>query len=153
MARDGRDRLAEEAWEALARAQTALMRRFQEDFRNEEISMREYDVLFTLARCPAGSRLRDLSEHVLLSQPGISRLVERMAQTGLVSREDAAGDRRGTVVRLTSRGRDVLRRVGRAHAAAIQRYVGSALDPDELRTLRDLAVRLRAAQAPGKLPP
>ncbi|MBV2366315.1 MarR family winged helix-turn-helix transcriptional regulator [Streptomonospora nanhaiensis] len=142
-----RDRLAEEAWEALARAQIALMRRFQDDFRGWEVTMREYDVLFTLSRCPKGTRLRDLSEHVLLTQPSISRLVERMAESGLVSREGDPTDRRGTIVGLTERGREVLRRVGRAHAAAIRDYVGTALTPDELRALRDIALKLRRAQS------
>ncbi|GAA1997081.1 MarR family transcriptional regulator [Nocardiopsis rhodophaea] len=142
------DRLAEEAWEALARAHLALMRRLQEDFRGWEISMREYDVLFTLARCPSGgTRLRDLSEHVLLTQPSISRLVERMEGSGLVARGGDPEDRRGTVVRLTDRGRAVVRRVGREHAAAIARYLGSALTPEELRTLTELSGKLRAAQA------
>ncbi|MBB6171838.1 DNA-binding MarR family transcriptional regulator [Nocardiopsis mwathae] len=146
--RIGRDRLAEEAWEELARAHVALMRRFQEDFRGAEVSMREYDVLFTLSRCASGgTRLRDLGEHVLLTQPSISRLVERMEGGGLVERAADPADRRGTVVRLTGRGREVLRRVGREHAAAIARYVGGALTADELRALKGLSGKLRAAQA------
>ncbi|MUL40704.1 winged helix-turn-helix transcriptional regulator [Streptomonospora sp. PA3] len=141
------NRLAEEAWEELARAQIALMRRFQDDFRDWGITMREYDVLFTLSRCPKGSRMRDLSEHVLLTQPSISRLVERMAESGLVTREGDPCDRRGTVVGLTDHGREVLQRVGRAHAAAIERYVGTALSGEELCTLRDIARKLRRAQS------
>ncbi|KIH98382.1 hypothetical protein LP52_13155 [Streptomonospora alba] len=142
-----RDKLAEQAWEELARAQVALMRRFQDDFRRTEVSMREYDVLFTLSRCPEGTRMRDLSEHVLLTQPGISRLVERMAADGLVSRDGDPGDRRGTVVGLTERGREVLQRAGRSHATAIEDYVGAVLSRDELISLRDIARKLRRAQA------
>lgn len=141
-----RDKLAEQAWEELARAQVALMRRFQDDFRRTEVSMREYDVLFTLSRCPEGTRMRDLSEHVLLTQPGISRLVERMAADGLVSRNGDPSDRRGTVVGLTERGREVLQRAGRSHAAAIEDYVGAVLSRDELISLRDIARKLRRAQ-------
>lgn len=144
-----RSRLAEEAWEELARAQIALMRRFQDDFRESEITMREYDVLFTLSRCTGGSRLRDLGEHMLLTQPSISRLVERMTESGLVARECDPDDRRGTVVVLTGHGREVLRRVGRSHAAAIEEYVGRALSAEELHSLRDIARKLRRAQAPA----
>ncbi|GAA4911822.1 MarR family winged helix-turn-helix transcriptional regulator [Streptomonospora salina] len=143
------DKLAEQAWEELARAQIALMRRFQDDFRRSEVSMREYDVLFTLARSPEGLRMRDLGGHLLLTQPGISRLVTRMAAEGLVSRDCDSGDRRGTVVGLTERGRGVLRRAGRSHAAAIEDCVGAVLSRDELRSLRDIARKLRDAQDPG----
>ncbi|GAB3440459.1 hypothetical protein GCM10027570_05970 [Streptomonospora sediminis] len=141
-----RNKLAEEAWEELARAQILLLRRFQDDFRGSEITMREYDVLFTVARCPTRSRLRDLSEHVLLTQPSISRLVERMAGNGLVTREGDPADRRGTVVELTDYGREVLQRAGRSHAAAIDRFVGDSLSTEELRSLRDIARKLRCAQ-------
>ncbi|MGI5121800.1 MarR family winged helix-turn-helix transcriptional regulator [Marinactinospora thermotolerans] len=141
-----RNRTAEEAWEALARAQTALMRGFQEDFRGEEVSMRVYDVLYTLSRCPSGARLRDLNAHILLTQPSLSRLVERMEADGLVHRCGDPTDRRATVVRLTERGREIQRRVGRRHAAAIADRVGGALSEEELATLRALADKLRAAQ-------
>ncbi|WP_067966449.1 MarR family winged helix-turn-helix transcriptional regulator [Nocardiopsis trehalosi] len=142
-----RDTLAEEAWEGLARAQMTLMRLFREDFRHTEVSMREYDVLFTLSRCPRGTRMGELADHVLLTQPGISRLVDRMADDGLIERAGVPGDRRSTVVRLTDRGREVFWRVGREHAAAIQRRVGAVLTPDELRALRAITTKLSAAQA------
>ncbi|TDQ50737.1 MarR family winged helix-turn-helix transcriptional regulator [Actinorugispora endophytica] len=142
-----RNRLAEQAWESLARTQVALMRRFQEDFRAAGVPMRVYDVLCTLSRHPGGRiRLRDLNEHILLTQPSVSRLVERMEADGLVSRGGAPEDRRGTVVTITGEGRELLRVLGRDHAAAIADHVGTALTPDELRTLRALADKLRAAQ-------
>ena len=40
-------REAAEAWEALFRAQVALMRRFQRDDVWDPLTIREYDVLFT----------------------------------------------------------------------------------------------------------
>lgn len=43
-------REAAEAWEALFRAQVALMRRFSAEDVWGEASIREYDVLFTLSR-------------------------------------------------------------------------------------------------------
>ena len=49
----GRARRAE-AWESLFRAQVALMRRFQRDDVWGALSIREYDVMFTLSRCRAG---------------------------------------------------------------------------------------------------
>lgn len=43
---------AVDAWEALFRAQVSLMRRFTADDIWDPISLREYDVLFTLSKCP-----------------------------------------------------------------------------------------------------
>ncbi|MFC9554748.1 MarR family winged helix-turn-helix transcriptional regulator [Rhodococcus sp. NPDC056960] len=138
---------AAEAWEALFRAQVAVMRRLAADDVWDELSMREYDVLFTLSRAP-GRRLRlhDLNREILLSQPSLSRLVERLVVAGLVARECDPGDRRGTVVALTDRGARQQQSVGRRHAASIRRHVGPALSDDELDTLTELCAKLRGAQ-------
>jgi DNA-binding MarR family transcriptional regulator len=100
-----------------------------------------------LSRCPEKrARLRDLNREVLLSQPSLSRMVERMETAGLVAREPDRADGRGTVVVLTDAGIEMQRTVGRRHAASIRRYVGPALSDDELRTLQDLCDKLRLAQ-------
>ena len=142
-------REAAQAWESLFRAQVALMRRLQRDDIWGDLSIREYDVLFTLSGCPDGTaRLRDLGENSLLSQPSLSRLVERLEVAGLVRRGPVAGDARGVAVTLTAQGRRVQREIGRRHVRTIRRLVGGALDTHELATLRALTDKLRAAQ-PG----
>lgn len=141
-------RLAAEAWESLFRAQVTLMRRFQADDIWRDLSMREYDVLFTLSRAPGGElRLRDLNEGMLIAQSSLSRMVERLEGRGLVSRSVPTDDARGTLVRLTADGARRQRETGLAHVRTIAEYVGQALPPDELERLRDGLDRLRAAQA------
>lgn len=140
-------RAAVQAWEALFRSQVTLLRRLADDDVWDPISMREYDVLFTLSRCPSRrARLHELNREILLSQPSLSRMVERLESAGYVAREPDPADRRGTVVALTDAGAAMQRRIGARHAASIRRYVGPALDDDELRTLRELCDRLRIAQ-------
>lgn len=140
-------REAAEAWESLFRAQVTLMRRFSAQDVWGELSVREYDVLFTLAGREGGAaRLRELAENALVTQPSLSRLVERLEGRGLVRREPAADDGRGVVVTLTDEGARVQREVGRRHVAQIHRLVGGALDADELATLRALTDKLRAGQ-------
>src|SRR5699024_11951859 len=78
-------RTAATAWESLLRAQVHLMRQFEAAKDFAPLSAREYDVLFTLSG-EGPMRLRDLNEHVLLTQPSLSRMVERMDKAGLVSR-------------------------------------------------------------------
>ncbi|WP_421734446.1 MarR family winged helix-turn-helix transcriptional regulator [Cellulomonas sp.] len=141
-------REAAEAWESLFRAQVALMRRFQRDDVWGDLTIREYDVLFTLSGCPDGTaRLKELGEGSLLTQPSLSRMVERLEQDGLVTRGPVQGDARGVAVSLTPEGRRVQREIGRRHVRSIRRLVGGALDTEELTTLRTLTDKLRAAQA------
>ena len=141
-------REAAEAWESLFRAQVALMRRFQRDDVWGELTIREYDVLFTLSGCPDGTaRIKDLGENSLLTQPSLSRMVERLEADGLVRRGPVEGDARGVAVSLTAEGWRVQREIGRRHVRSIRRFVGGALDSDELATLQRLTDKLRAAQA------
>ena len=140
-------RTAAEAWEELFRAQVTLMRRFEAGNDFAPLTSREYDVLFQLSRGEGGAmRMRELTELIMLSQPSLSRMVDRLAGRGLVERRAVPDDGRGVVVALTGEGARLQREVGRNHVRSIRRYVGGALDEEELRTLHRLAHKLRAAQ-------
>ena len=132
------------AWEALFRAQVAVMRQLGEDFPREDISFNEYDVMYTLTRAVNRSlRLRDLNRFVLLTQPSVSRLVDRLAARGLVEKLPDPRDARGTIIRLTDSGHAVFYRLALVHGASIDRLVGDALDKEELEQLTALCNKLR----------
>lgn len=140
-------RISGDAWESLFRAQVTLMRRFAADDVWGELSMREYDVLFTLSGCPhEAMRLVELNNYVLLSQPSLSRMVERLERGGYVERRRIDGDKRGTLVALTASGADKQREIGRRHLVSIHHYMSEALDAGELATLHRLTDKLRFAQ-------
>jgi DNA-binding MarR family transcriptional regulator len=133
---------ANDAWEALMSAHASLIRCFNAEEGWEDISMKEYDVLYTLSKCPAPIRLTDLNRHVLLSQPALSRMVERLADQGLVDRAADAGDRRGVRLSLTADGRAVQRRIGRRHGRSVAREMLNDLTVAELRQLEELCRKL-----------
>src|SRR4029453_13677060 len=81
-----RTRLANDAWEALLSAHARLMKQFATEDSWQDLSMREYDVLYTLSKCPEPVRMGELHRHVLLSQPALSRMVDRLVERGLVAR-------------------------------------------------------------------
>ena len=95
---------ANDAWEALLTAHASLIKRFAAEDIWEDISMREYDVLYTLSKCPEPIRLTELNRHVLLSQPALSRMVDRLADRGLIGREPDPADGRGIRLALTGAG-------------------------------------------------
>ncbi|WIE74799.1 MarR family winged helix-turn-helix transcriptional regulator [Curtobacterium sp. MCSS17_007] len=134
------------AWEALFRAQVTVMRALNADFPGGEISFNEYDVCFNLSTQPGRRcRMRDLTGHLLLTQPSVSRLVDRLASRGLVEKQPDPTDARGVIVALTAHGFDVYRSVAVQHAQTIAEQVGAGLDDDELRTLTELCTKLRVA--------
>lgn len=136
-------RLAVAAWESLFRAQYEVFREISTDFDGEELSQAEYDVLLTVTRGEAHSaRLRDVTANMLISQPSVSRLVDRMVARGLLSKCPDPHDGRGAVVRATEAGLSLFRRIATTHARSIADRM-SVLSDDELAQLQSLTSRLR----------
>ena len=136
--------LAVDAWESLFRAQVSVLRQLNAEFPTSELSLNEYDVLFNLSRQPERRlRIRDLNRHLLLTQPSVSRLVDRLVQRGYVVKESDPGDGRGTIVCLTEEGYALFKRVAVLHAESIRKRVGGVLSSDELRQLATLSDKLR----------
>ncbi|HEX5857624.1 MAG TPA: MarR family transcriptional regulator [Microbacterium sp.] len=136
-------RLAIEAWESLFRAQHEVFGDISADFDDTTLSQAEYDVLLTVTRAPEmTARLRDVTSLMLVSQPSVSRLVDRMVSRGLVTKCPDPDDGRGALVRATEQGARVFRSVATNHGRRIAERM-SRLDHDELRTLRELTAKLR----------
>jgi DNA-binding MarR family transcriptional regulator len=138
-------RLANVAWEAMFRAQATLAREYEREGEWGELLPREYGVLYALSRAPEGLRIIDLCDDALLTQAGVSRLVSRLELRGLVERSGDPQDGRASRIRLSAEGTDVQCRVGRAHARHVATALTRALNPTQLRTLRDLSLALTAS--------
>jgi DNA-binding MarR family transcriptional regulator len=133
---------ANDAWEALLSAHAALMKQFVAEDTWDEASMREYDVLYTLSKCAEPLRFSELNRHVLLSQPALSRLVDRLAERGLVERRADLADRRSVRLSLTDTGRKLQQQIGRRHGRSVARAMTAKLNPQELRQLKEICGRL-----------
>lgn len=134
------------AWEALFRAQVSVMRYLSAEFPTDELSLNEYDVLFNLSRQPRRQlRMKNLNRHLLLTQPSVSRLVDRLTTRGLLTKSHDQDDARGVNVTLTPAGFELFRRVARSHIKSIAERVGDTLSTTELETLIELCDRLRLA--------
>jgi DNA-binding MarR family transcriptional regulator len=143
-----RSRLANDAWESLLTAHAALMKRFAAEPVWDELTMREYDVLYTLSKHDGPMRLFELGRGVLLSQPALSRLVDRLAERGLIERAADPDDGRGVRLALTAAGRERQRRVGGRHAVDVARAVTAALTEEEMRQLEAIGRKLAAQARP-----
>jgi DNA-binding MarR family transcriptional regulator len=144
-----RSTAAIQAWESLFRAQVTVLRELNHEFPSGELSFNEYDVLFNLSKHEGRRlRIRDLNRHLLLTQPSVSRMVDRLVIRGLVTKQSDPGDGRGTFVCLTDEGFSLFRRVAVVHAESITRHVGTALSTEQLKTLTRLTDALRESFAP-----
>jgi DNA-binding MarR family transcriptional regulator len=142
--------LANDAWEALLTAHAVLMKQFAAEDIWKDVSMREYDVLYTLSRCRGPIRITELNRHVLLSQPALSRLVDRLAGRGMIERHSDPVDGRGVCLSLTEAGRITQRQIGRRHARGVARALTAELNPAELRQLETLCQKLARGRKPAR---
>lgn len=141
-------KLATDTWESLLRTQVTVMRELQKEPTFKALGSREYDVLFNLSKCPGGwLRLNELNDHVLLTQPSISRMVDRLESRGLIERKTAEDDKRGVLIGLTEAGVELQKKVGRKHVHHIMELMETALDDEEMRTLQALTEKLRTSVA------
>jgi len=137
-----RARMANEAWEALFRAQATVMRELVAADVWEGVSPNEYGVLYALSAAPEGLRITELGNDALLTQAGLSRLVARLESTGLVERVADPLDGRAQRVRLTEAGVEAQRRVGLRHGRHVAQIMTSSFSVEQLEQLRALCQNL-----------
>lgn len=138
-------RLAVAAWESLFRAQHEVLREISDDFGEDDLTQAEYDVLLTVVRGDDNAaRLRDVTANMLISQPSVSRLVDRMVARDLISKCTDPHDGRGAIVRATDKGVAAFRRVATVHGRSIAERM-SVLSDSELEQLQRLTSKLRGA--------
>jgi DNA-binding MarR family transcriptional regulator len=147
MERQLRDHL--ELWERLIRAHSGIVGRLEEEMeRAQGLSLRWYEVLLHLSRAPDGAmRMQDLADLALQSKSGLTRVVDRMEEAGLVTRQVCPSDRRGILAVITPEGRRRFRRAAALHVRGIERHFGRHLSAAEPAALSSLVERLLESQA------
>jgi DNA-binding MarR family transcriptional regulator len=132
------------AWRALLTAHAELTERVDAALRGAGVvPLKWYDALLCLYEAP-GRRLRlaEMARAALLSRSGLSRLVDRLEEAGLLVREPCADDARGAYAVLTPAGLEALRRCWRVYGPQIESLVGRRLGRAEARSLAALLGRL-----------
>jgi DNA-binding MarR family transcriptional regulator len=125
------------AWRGLLRAHSALVHDLDAELRaSHDLSLHEYEVLLMLGHAPEGRmRMSDLAAAVLLSQSGLTRLVDRLVRAGAVERTRCEDDRRGLNAELTPAGRVRLERARPTHLAGVRSRFLDRFDEADLGVL------------------
>ncbi len=132
------------SWRAFLRAHAVITRALEVELVAEQaLSLAAYDVLVQLVEAPQHQlRMTELADAVLLSRSGVTRLVDRLERTGLVSRCPVEHDGRGVAARITDAGFARLKQASRTHLAGVARHFADRLDADDLATLQRISRRL-----------
>ena len=137
------DRTRLESWATFLRAHAALTRRLNADLvAAHGLTLNDYEVLLYLAHAPERALRRvDLAEQVLLTQSGITRLLEGLEAAGLVRKERCAKDGRVVYAKLTDAGYERLREAAKTHVSGIDELFTSRFSDAELDLLGRLLAR------------
>ena len=128
------------AWRGLIRLRETAMREIDRKLQQHGgLSLADYGILITLVTAP-GLRLRmsELSTRQLLTPSGITRVVTRLEERGLVQREPDPADGRASLAALTRPGLETLRRAQVIHHATVRELFLGRLTPRELDRLAHL---------------
>jgi DNA-binding MarR family transcriptional regulator len=111
--------------------------------RNVGIPLVWFDVLIHVGGAPeARMTMSKLSNSVALTTGGITRLIDRMSEAGLVARSNCPNDRRSVHVVLTPAGQDTLRRAIGEHIAGIDRHLFGPLTEKDRSSLADILTKV-----------
>jgi DNA-binding MarR family transcriptional regulator len=104
-----------------------------------------FDVLAALRRAgsPYALNPTQLMRTMMLSSGGMTKRLDRLAEAGLIERVADPNDRRGTLVKLTRRGKTTIDRLLPVHLSNEEQLL-APLSPKQQRTLDDLLRALLA---------
>ncbi len=134
------------AWVGLIRSRQLVMDDVEAELKAARLPpLAWYDVLLELNReAEKCLRLQEIGERILLAKNNVTRLVDRLEQEKLVTREKCHHDGRGIYARMTKKGQDLLHTMWPVYRKAVQTHFSQKLDDHDIEALLKIAERLHA---------
>jgi DNA-binding MarR family transcriptional regulator len=142
------------AWRSFLLAYARVVQHLNDDMQaTSDMPLTWYDVLVHLSEAPDGTLcMTDLAESVFISRSGLTRLVDRMEQGGLVKRSPAPDDRRRMMASLTDEGFRRLTEAAPGHVEALRTVMIDLLDDDDISSLATVMDKITAPIPASALP-
>jgi DNA-binding MarR family transcriptional regulator len=141
----GFSELEREAWGGFLSTYAYLNRIVEEDLQSHsQVTHVELEILLRLSRAEnQRMRIQDLAVQSLLTRSGVSRAVSRLETAGLVTREEAAEDRRGAYAILTKEGAQRFQNAVEPHIAFVKEHFLNLFSEQELKQMAKFWKRLQ----------
>jgi DNA-binding MarR family transcriptional regulator len=132
------------AWEGMLELSRRLRRRAEELLtRDDDLSVSMLGIMGRLVRAEDMTlRQTALAEATGLSVSRVSRIIDMLAERGLVERHTCPTDARATDIAVTARGRERTARAQHRLFAFVEASFSGRLSPDERATLARVFARL-----------
>ena len=131
------------AWRGLLEVHAKVLPELETELQTQaSLTLSEFDVLYQLWRMPGGRcRMIDLARAVLVTPGGVTRIVDRLKQGGLVDRTKIAG-RQAVFAELTHKGSAALQRAMDVHFAGVKRLFLQYLSDSNVDDMNDVWRRI-----------
>jgi len=116
-----------------------VSRRLRDDF---DTTLPRFDFLSQLERNPAGLRMTEISQRMMVTGGNITRIADQLLAEGLITRTVAPDDRRASIVKLSAAGRRAFGEMARRHEEWIVEMFGG-LTESERRALHVQLAKLK----------
>lgn len=132
------------AWTSLVRAQQILLDKIEQELKSNDLpSLDWYDVLWALESAHEGRlRLNDIGKLVLLNKYNVTRLINRLEDKRLVSKENCSQDGRGVFACITPEGKEIRKKMWYFYRKVLNQDFLSNYNDKELIQMSSLMKRV-----------
>ena len=117
------------AWRTIVRVQARVAARAEEALADAGLPpLVWHDVLRTLQDAPCGIRMFEVADAIVMSRSGLTRLIDRLEDAGLVERRSCPSDRRGNFLAITDAGRETLGGMWSVYEGVIREEFGGRVE-------------------------
>lgn len=127
----------------LQRANDQIQIHFTRLFRQYDLTPSQYNILRILRGEAKPMKSLEIADRTITVVPGITGLLDRLEEAGLVHRERSVNDRRKVLVSITPKGTELLKKLDKPLLELHRRVLGH-LSADELQELNRLLNKARA---------
>ena len=140
--------LEREAWGGFLSTYALIYRIVEEDLQSHsQITHVEFEILLRLSWIEnQRMRIQDLAAQSLLTRSGVSRAISRLEEVGLIAREEASEDRRGSYAMLTKEGAKRFQNAIQPHVVFVKENFLNLFSEQELKQMAKFWKRLQESQ-------
>ena len=139
----------QEAWGGFLSAFAYINRIVEDDLQSHtQVTHVEFEILLRLSWAENQKmRIQDLAAQSILTRSGTSRAISRLEKAGLVMREEASEDRRGSYATLTKEGAKRFQNAIAPHVSFVKNHFLDLYSEQELKQMAKFWKRLQDAQS------
>jgi DNA-binding MarR family transcriptional regulator len=125
--------------------ETEIRKKLQETF---DFTLPRFDLLAQLDKAEDGLVLGEVSKRLMVSAGNVTSIVDRLVESGYITRTPSPNDRRVSVIRMTTEGRAAFQFMAEQHGD----WIGAMFEgfkPLDIEALMDLLAKLKTSVRDG----